>query len=105
MGRQPLKRNLDLELMATAGLNEATDILVGSGQVHQPTVMHDERAVLCTPGTSNTRRLTTKQTPSNQKRDVMSGAQSGLSGITEQRMGFDKSAQDNSRLTSTARNA
>jgi len=36
---------------------------------------------------------------------MMSGAQSGLSGVTEQRTGYDKSAQDKSRRTSTARNA
>lgn len=104
MGRQPRKRNVDLELMAAEGLETAEDILVGSGQVHQPAVVNGERAVLFTPGATQSRTLTTKQTPSNRKRDVMSGAQSGLSGITEQRTGFDKSAKDKSGRTSTARN-
>ena len=53
--------NVDLELMAAEGLTlntlinthnspeAAADILVGSGQVHQPAVGKVDRAVLVTP--------------------------------------------------------
>ena len=62
IGRQPLKRNVDLELMATEGLGVAEDILVGSGQVHQPAVVDAERATPFTPSAANTALLHNTQT-------------------------------------------
>jgi len=46
--------------MAAEGREEAEDILVGSGQVHQPAVVNAERAVLFTPDKTQTRTLTSK---------------------------------------------
>ena len=81
------------------------DILVGSGQVHQPAAATLDRGVLVTPGAPQARTLTSQEAAGNPQRDVVSGPQSGLSGATGQRLGLERSAQYDSRLTSTARNA